>query len=242
MDAQIGVGLLHGGQGVAHLGGIGDADGIAEADGLHAGVHVVLEEGHDRGGILVLALKGAAEGGGQVQHHVQIRVGLPHLPVGVQRLLVGAVDVGLVVAGAEGHHVADLAQAQVVGVGGAAHVGYQSHQVKLGILGEHILGDLGGVGQLGDGLGADKGGVLQVLHARVHQQVNDFLFQFGGDEIALDRLETVPGADFHDVDFFLFHDRKLLMIIQCHFNRYLPGLCSGKYTLSGAARSLAPTN
>ena len=50
-QVQIGIGLLHGADHRTHLGRIGDADGIAQAAGLHAGVHIVLQEVDRRGDV-----------------------------------------------------------------------------------------------------------------------------------------------------------------------------------------------
>ena len=117
----------------------------------------------------------------------------------------GTVDVGLVVAGAVGDHIADLLHAQIVSVGGAAHIWHQHHQVKVGVLAQHILADLSGVSQLGNGLGADERGVLQMLHAGIHQQVDDLLFQLRGNKVASDGLEAVTGTNLDNIDFLLFH-------------------------------------
>jgi hypothetical protein len=95
---QLGIGSLHRLDDGLDLGRIGDADGVAEADGLHAGVHIVLEEGHNSVGILVFAFKGAAEGSGQIHDHVQVEVGSADLLISFQRLLMGAVNVGLIVS------------------------------------------------------------------------------------------------------------------------------------------------
>ena len=195
-QVQGGIGSLHGGDDGLHLGGIGDADGVAQAAGGHAGVHVILQERHHGGGVLILALKGAAEGGGQVHDDIQVRIGGADLLVGLQGLLMGAVDVGLVVAHAEGHHIAHLPQAQLIGVLGTPR--HQGEQVHVGILFQHHLGHVLGVRQLGDGLGADEGGVLHMLHAGGHQVIDDLELLLRGDLGALDALETVTGADFND--------------------------------------------
>ena len=202
---QVGIGRLDGSDEAADLGGVGDADGVAQAAGLHAGVHIVLQELHRPLRLLVLALKGAAEGGGQVHDDVQVGELPADLLIGLQRLLMGAVDVGLVVALAQGDHIAHLPQAQGVGVLGAPEVGDQGEEVGVGVLGQGGAGDLGGVGQLGDGLGADKGGKLHVTHTGVDEGVDDGQLLFCGNEAAVgfDALEPVAGAHFNDLNFFL---------------------------------------
>ena len=120
----------------------------------------------------------------------------------------GAVDVGLVVALAEGDHVAHPPQAQLIGVLRAPQVGDQGEQVQAGILLQHHPGHVGGVRQLGDGLGADKGGVLDMLHTGGHQLVDDGQLLLRGDGGALDALESVPGPHFDDFNLLAHGKRK----------------------------------
>ena len=63
---QTGICVLHGADHCAHLGGIGNADSIAQAAGLHTGVHIVFQKIYRGGGIVVFPLKGTAKGGGQI--------------------------------------------------------------------------------------------------------------------------------------------------------------------------------
>lgn len=170
------------------------ADGVAQAAGGHAGVHVILQKLDHGGRIFVLTFEGAAEGGGQVHDHVQIGIGGTDLLVGLQGLLVGAVDVGLVVAHAQRHHIAYLPQPQLIGVLGTAQVGYQGKEVQIGVFLQNHLGDGFCIRQLGDGLGADEGGVLHVLDAGADQVVNDLELLLRGDLGAFHALGSRPGG------------------------------------------------
>ena len=204
MDLQIqcGIGCLQRTNDGFYLCRVCDADGIAEAAGGHAGVDVIFQEIHYSLRIVVFALKRAAEGRSEIHHDIQVGVGRTDLLVGFQRLLVGAVDVGLVVALAQGHNIADLAQAQLVGVLSTAQVGHQGKQIQSRVFFQDSLGDCFGVGQLRDGLGADKGGILHVLDACRDQLINDVQLQFGGDRWStFHALESVTGADFNNFDF-----------------------------------------
>ncbi len=150
---------------------------------------------------MYLPLKGAAKGGGQVYHDVHIGVSGADLLVSFQRLFVGAVDVGLVVAGAQRDNVANLAQAQLIGVLRAAQVGHQSKQVQIGVLLQYHLGHSLGVCQLRDGLGADERSIFDVLHTGGDQTVDDVQLDLRGDgRRALHALETIAGTNFDDFD------------------------------------------
>ena len=52
---QTGICVLHGADHCAHLGGIGNADSIAQAAGLHTGVHIVFQKIYRGGGIALVA-------------------------------------------------------------------------------------------------------------------------------------------------------------------------------------------
>ena len=44
-----------------------------------------------------------------------------------------------------------------------------------------------------------------MLHAGIHQQVDDLLFQLRGNKVASDGLEAVTGTNLDNIDFLLFH-------------------------------------
>ena len=48
-----------------------------------------------------------------------------------------------------------------------------------------------------------------MLDTGIYQQVDHLFFQFCGDKIALDALETVPRTNFNDIDLLLLHDHIL---------------------------------
>ena len=157
---------------------IRNADGIAKANACQAGVYIVLQKADDLCRIIVLAFKGAAKGCRKIQNDFQVRIGGADFLIGVQRLLVRAVDVCLVMAHAERNHIADLAKAESIGIGSTAQIGDQCKQISVGILLQYSTGHISGIRHLGNRLGTDERGKLHTLHAGFHQPVNNLQLLF----------------------------------------------------------------
>ena len=61
---------------------------------------------------------------------------------------------------------------------------------------QQSFGDLRGILHLGNGLGADKAGALELLYPGGQDSLNDLQLSFGGDHHAADALKSVSGTDF----------------------------------------------
>mgnify|MGYP001530319656 CR=1 FL=1 len=92
----------------------------------------------------------------------------------------------------------NFAQAGLVGVLRAAQVGHKGIGAQGRVFLQHILRHLFCVLHLRDGLGVHKAGYLHGGAPGVHQAVDDFFFQLGGNEL-FDALKAVARAHLHQL-------------------------------------------
>ena len=191
VDLHFGVGealydALHG---AAHLGGIGDADGVRQIDGVHIAAADALHEAQH----LVQVgntLEGTAEGGGHADAQLQLGEALADAAQLLEGLVVGAVDVGLVVGLADGDHVCQILQAGSLGQLSALEVGDQRHQLLVGVLLHAVAGHLTGVHHLRNGPRADERGDLHAPDTAGEQPVDVFELLLRGQYL----LEVLPAV------------------------------------------------
>ena len=198
-EGAVGIGGGQGLDGLTHLLGVGHADGVAQREVPDTIVTHLADQIHQAadGGD---ALKGAAEGGGNIHGQLQLRAVVQHVAQLGKGLLVGAVDVGFVVGLAEGDDHVHALDAGSQGGLRAVQVGDQRKQIQIRVLLHAGGGQLLGVGHLGDGLGADKGSALEVADAGAHHTVDEIQLGFRGNDI-LQILKAVTRADFIQFNF-----------------------------------------
>ena len=132
-EGAVGIGGGQGLDGLTHLRGVGHADGVAQREVPDAVVTHLADQIHQTadGGD---ALKGAAEGSGNIHGQLQLRAVIQHIAQLGKGLLMGAVDVGLVVGLAErDDHVRALDTGSQRGLC-AVQIGDQGKQVQIGVL------------------------------------------------------------------------------------------------------------
>ena len=116
----------------------------------------------------------------------------------------GPSHIGLVMALADGDHIGNVLDAGLDRVLHTAEVGGEGIHLDIGVLLQRPGGQLRGVRHLGDRFGADKGGDFELLHARVHDAVDQIRFLLEGQHL-LEVLPAVSRADFNHSDLLLLH-------------------------------------
>ncbi len=182
-----------------HLTGVGHAGGVTEADLLRAGVAQTggdLEHARGRDAALV----GTAEGGGDDALAAQALLAGAH-EHGLQRgerVGDGAVDVRAIVALRSGEEDVDLVDLPAVAERGVEATLVGDEHAHRNLLGDvHTLQHLGGVGELGDHVGAHEARDLQPPQPGARERVDQLHLARGGDDLGL-VLKAVARPDLPD--------------------------------------------